>query len=100
MIGVDRLVPEVAGYLKNLLESADNQPLQVEFGGDPEEEFLVKEVVVGGKRAGICPAVYRLQDGGFELEEPVVIEIPADQGDDPAPLRNIFRLSSFTIRST
>ena len=85
VVGIHCLVPEVAGYLKNFLESPDNQPFKVEFGSDPQEEFLVKEVVVGGKRAGICTTVDRLQDRGFELEEPVVIEIPADKGDDPVP---------------
>ena len=79
VIGIHCFVPEVAGYLKNFLKSPDNQPLQVEFGCDPEEKFLVEEVMVGGKRAGVCTTVNRLQNRGFELEEPMVIKIPADQ---------------------
>ena len=90
VIGVHCLVPEVAGYLKNFLKSPDDQPLKVEFGCDPQEEFLVKEVVVRGKRAGICSTVNRLQDRGFELEKAVVIEIPSDEGDDPAPVPEYF----------
>ena len=86
VVGVHRLVPEVPGDLEDLLESPDHEPFQVELGSDPEEEFLVEEVVVGGERAGVCPAVDRLEDGGLELEEPVVVEVPADEGDDPAPV--------------
>ena len=86
VVRVHRLVPEVPGNLKDLLEAAHHEPLQVEFGSDPEEEFLVEEVVVGGERPGVCPAIDRLEDGGLELEEPVVVEIPADEGDDAAPV--------------
>ena len=100
VIGVHRFVAEVTGNLEDLLESPDYQPFQVQFGCDPEEEFLVEEVVVGGERAGIGTTVDRLEDRGLELEEPVVVEVPADEGDDTARIRKVCLLSSFTIRST
>src|SRR5665647_791977 len=42
--------------------------------------------MVRGEWPGIGTPVYRLENGGFELEEPVVIEVPADKGYDPAPV--------------
>ena len=86
MVGVHRLVPEVACDLENPLEPPDDQALEVELGSDPEEEVLVEKVMVGGERTGIGSAVDRLEDRGFELKKPVVVEIPADEGDDPAPV--------------
>jgi hypothetical protein len=42
--------------------------------------------MVGGEWPGIGTPINRLENGGFELEEPVVIEVPADKGYDPAPV--------------
>ena len=42
--------------------------------------------MVGGEWPGIGTPIYRLENGGLELEEPVVIEIAADKGYDPAPV--------------
>jgi hypothetical protein len=42
--------------------------------------------MVGGERPGIGSSVYRLENGGLELEESVIIKIPADQRDNPAPV--------------
>ncbi len=86
VVGIHTLVPEVPGDLKDLLESSHNETFEVEFGSNPQEEFLVEEVVVGGERTGICTPVHRLENGGLELQEPVVIEEPADQGYNPAPV--------------
>jgi len=86
MVGVHRFVPEVPGDFEDLLESPDNQSFQVQLGCNTEEQLLVKEVVVGGEWPGIGTPVYRLENGGFELEESVVVEIPADKGYDPAPV--------------
>ena len=59
MIGVYRLVPEIPGYLEDLFEPSDNEPLQVQFWGNPEEQFLVKEIMVGSERPGVRPAATR-----------------------------------------
>ena len=85
VVGVDVLVPEVLCDLKDLLETADDKALEVEFRRDPEVEFLVEGVVVGGERSGVCAAVDRLQGGCLELQVvPVEEELP-EKGYDPAP---------------
>ncbi len=86
VVGVHRLVPEVARDLENPLESPDDQALEIEFRSDPEEEVLVKKVMVGCERTGVGSAVDWLEDRGFELEKTVVVKVPADEGNDPAPL--------------
>ena len=77
MVGVNRLVPEVSCDLEDLLEPPDNEALEIELGGNTEEEFLVEEVVVRSERPGVGTAVDRLEDGSLEFKEPVVIEVPA-----------------------
>ena len=78
MIRINCLVPEVPGYLKYFFETADYQSFEVELRSDPEEELLVKEVVVRGERACICSAIDWLEERGLELKKPVVVEIPPD----------------------
>jgi hypothetical protein len=67
VVGVNILVPEVPCDLKDPLKAADDKALEVEFGRDPEEEFLAEAVVERGKRPGVCPAVDWLEDRGLEL---------------------------------
>ena len=99
VVRVDVLVTEVPCDLKDPLEPADHEALEVEFGRDPQEEFLAEAVVERGERPGICPAVDRLEDRGLELEK-----VPSFKNrrmdHDPLRLCNPCRLSSFTIRST
>ncbi|KAF5035845.1 hypothetical protein DSECCO2_581370 [anaerobic digester metagenome] len=85
MVGVDVLVPEVLCNLKYFLEPADDKALEVEFRRDPEVEFLVEGVMVGGERPGVRAAVDRLQGGGLELQVvPLKEELPEERYD-PAP---------------
>jgi hypothetical protein len=41
--------------------------------------------VVRRERARHRAAVQRLQHGGLDLDEPVLVEVPAHGGDDPRP---------------
>ena len=49
---VDALVAEVLAELVHALEAADDQPLEVELGRDPQVELAVQRVVVGRERPG------------------------------------------------
>lgn len=42
--------------------------------------------MVRGERPGIGSPVYRLENGGLELEKAVVVQEPSDEGYDPAPV--------------
>ncbi len=78
----DALVAEVLAQLVHPLEAADDQPLEVELGGDPEVEIAAELVVVRGERPRERAAVERLQDRGLDLDEAVLVERPAHGGDD------------------
>ena len=65
----EALVAEILAELVHPLEPADDQPLEVELGGDPQIQLAVERVVVGGERAGRGAAVQRLQNRGFDLDE-------------------------------
>ena len=83
VVGIHGLIPEVAGDFEDLFEPPDHQAFKVEFWGNPQEQVLVEEVMVRGEWLGIGATVYRLEDGCLELEEPVVVEVPADERDNP-----------------
>ena len=57
----DALVAEVLAELVDLLEPADDQPLQVQLGRDPQVQRAVERVVVGREGARERAAVERLQ---------------------------------------
>ena len=67
----DALVAEVLADLVDALEPADDQPLQVELGRDPQVDVLVELVVVGDEGAREGAAVARLQHRRLDLEEAV-----------------------------
>ena len=77
--GVHALVPEVAPDLVDLLDAPDEQPLEVELQRDPQVQVQVVGVDVGGEGPCVRPAVYPLQDGRLDLEEPAVVELFADR---------------------
>ena len=77
----DALVAEVLAELVDALEAADDQPLQVQLGGDPQVEVAVELVVVGDERPRGRAAVERLQDRRLDLDEARVVEEAADRGD-------------------
>ena len=74
---VGALVAEVAVQLEDLAEAADAQPLQEQFGRDPQEQLGVVGVDVGGERAGIGAAVDGLQHRGLDLDEAAGLEAVA-----------------------
>ena len=79
VVGVDILVPEVLGDLKNLIKPADDQALEVEFRCDTEVELLLEVVVVGGERSGVGAAVDRLEGGGLKLQVIALEEVLAQE---------------------
>ena len=81
----DRLVAEVLAQLVDLLEPADDQPLEVELVRDPQVEVGVELVRVRHERLGEAAAVARLQDRRLDLEEALAVEVGAHGGDDLRP---------------
>ena len=47
MLGGDAFVAEDTAYLVDLVEAADDQPLEVQLQGDAQEELAIEGVVVG-----------------------------------------------------
>ena len=45
--------------------------------------------MVRGERPGIGTPVYRLENGGLELEKTVVVQEPSDEGYDPLRFRKV-----------
>ena len=52
MLGVDALVAEDAPYLVDLVEPADDEPLEVQLRGDAQVKVLVEGVMVGDEGGG------------------------------------------------
>jgi hypothetical protein len=77
-----RSIPEILGDLEHTLESADQEPLEIEFVRDPEEQRHVERVVVGGEGPGEGAPVLGLQDRGFDFEVSPAFEIPPDFRND------------------
>ena len=82
---VDPLIPEVVPDLVHPLEPPDDQPLQVQLVGDPQEERHVQRVVVRDERARRGPAVQRLEHRGLHLEVVALVEEGADRRDHARP---------------
>ena len=74
----DALVAEVLAELVDAVDAADDQPLEVELGRDPQVEVAVERVVVGGEGPRQGAAVERLQDRRLDLDEAVLVEPAAD----------------------
>ena len=79
----DALVAEVLAELVDLLETAHDQPLQIELGRDPQVQGAVEHVVVGREGTRQRAAVQRLQHGGLDLEEPALVEEAPDRAHHP-----------------
>ena len=82
--GRDALVAEHPADLEHPLEAADHQPLEVQLGGDAQEQVQVERVVVGDERLGRGPARDRVEDGVSTSMKPAVLQPPAGEADDPA----------------
>ena len=83
----DPLVAEVLAELVDLVDPADDEPLQVELGGDPQVEVAVEGVVVGGERPGERAAVERLEHRRLHLDEATGVEPAPDLRDRLGPLQ-------------
>ena len=68
-------VAEVLAELVDLLQTADDQPLEIELGRDPQVQGPVELVVVSGERPRERAAVERLKHRGLDLHEPAVVEV-------------------------
>ena len=79
--GGDPLVAEVAVEFVDPLPAPDQDPLQVELGGDPQVEIDVEGVVVGDEGPGRRPAHRRLHHRRLHLQETPVVEEPPDRPD-------------------
>ena len=74
---VQTFVAEVLADFEDLLQPADDQPLQVQLVGNPHEHLLFEHVVERLKRPRRGPAVNRLQDWRFDLGKPALGKEPA-----------------------
>ena len=81
VLGREALVAEVLAQLVDALEPADDQPLEVQLGGDPQVEVAVERVVVGGERPRQRAAVERLQHRRLDLQEAALVEPAAHRRD-------------------
>ncbi len=70
----DALVAEVLADLVHLLEPADDQPLQVQLGRDPQVEVGVELVRVRDERPRERAAVAGLEHRRLHLDEPALVE--------------------------
>ena len=78
----DALVAEDPADLVDLLDAADQQPLQVQFQGDAQEQVDVEGVVVRDERPGRGAAGDGVQRRRLDLAEALVVEVAADGADD------------------
>ena len=81
------LVAEELAQLVDVLEAADDRPLQVELGGDPQVEVAVERVVVGLERPRRGAAGHPLQHRRFHLDVAAFVEVVADRRHHLGPHR-------------
>ena len=80
--GERALVAEILSELIDALQAADEQPLEVQLGCDPQVEVAVERVVMRRERPRERAAVEGLQDRRLDLDEALPVEVGADRGDD------------------
>ena len=85
------LVAEVAIDLVDALEAADDQPLEVQLGRDPQVHVDVERVVVGQERLRDRAARNHLQHRRLDLEEVERIEVAPQVLHDAVARRGIPR---------
>ena len=79
MLERDSLVAEVLADLIDLLQPADDQPLEIELRRDAEVAVLVERVVVRDERPGERAAVARLEHRRLHLDEAPLVEDAPDR---------------------
>src|SRR5687767_4138699 len=75
-------VPKHSAYLVDLVDSADEQALEVELKRDSQFQLEVEGVVVGKKRPSGCATCLRLKHGCLHFEESPSVKKTACGGDD------------------
>ncbi len=79
--GRHALVAEDPADLEHPLHAADDQALEVELERDAQIQIDVERVVVGDERAGVRAARLDVQHRGLDLDEPAIVQGPAEAGD-------------------
>src|SRR5438552_17878092 len=82
MRAVDALVSEVAIYLMDLFEGADDQPLQVKLRRDPCVQVDVERIVMSREWPSRGTGRQRRQHRGLDFHVAALVEEPAYQTDD------------------
>ena len=77
VLGADPLVAKDAADLVDLFDAADQQPLEVQFQGDPQVEVDVERVVMRHERPGRRPAGDGVQRRRLDFTEAAVVEVSA-----------------------
>ena len=80
------LVSEVLRDLVDPFEPADDQALEVQLVGNPQEEVDIQRIVMGRERARCRPSVQRLQNRRLDLDVTPIIQETPDRGHQPGPL--------------
>ena len=71
---VHAFVAEVTADLIHALETAYNQPFQIQLRRDTQVHIYVQRVMMGDERTGTCAAGYLLQDRGLHLGVTCLVE--------------------------
>ena len=77
-------IAEDTAQLVDLVESANDEPLEVELGGDAKVEALVERVMVSCKGSRHRPSGHGHQHRGVDLDEPTSVQKATDAVDDAA----------------
>ena len=79
---VETLVAEIAADFENLVESADEQAFEIEFGCDSHVHGAIQRIVVRREGARGGAARLGLHHRGFDLLEAAILEIAPDRAND------------------
>src|SRR5712691_2423736 len=85
MLRGNYLVPEVPIDFVDSLETAYDEPFQIQFRGDAQVEIQVERIVMGQERPRCGAAVERLHHGRLYFDETALLQLPPKRRDDPRP---------------
>ena len=74
MVAVHTLVAEVLANLIDTLETAHDEALQIQFGGDTHIHILIEGIEMGDKRTGRSASCNHLQGRGLYLSVASLVE--------------------------
>ena len=84
MVLIYALVAENPADLIDLVQTTNDQPLEVQLRGDAQVQLLVQGVMVGDERSGVGAGRDRHQYRRIHLDEAAAIQETADATDDAA----------------